>query len=234
MVWAAGAQSPATERPSPVEIEREMDRTRADLAVTIAALRQQLAPPRMVERGSDMLDATLRKMKDDLDAVVRRHARWIGLLGLAGAGLGWLLVAQRRRNRPLSAPRRDIESMLRPEREPPGWLVGPLPKSANRHHDAGLRQTSGDAPMAGAGPDIASAVIDAPAEQAGSANGSGWSGETRLSRPRGVALDVAVQQPLVLGALALAAAAAVAILLPRPRAAEEIAPQRRDAVADSA
>ncbi len=190
----AEAQWPTTERPSPTQIERDMDRTRADLAVTLAALRRRLAPPRLVEKGSDMVDATLRKVKDKLDAAVRQHARWIGVAGLAAAGVGWFLIAQGRRARMLGAPPRDIESLLRPEREPPGWLVGRIPTTS--------------APRSAAAP--AAEPIGAATEQASV-------GETRVEPNAGSASYMVADHSLVIGALAVAAAAAVAMLLPPSR-----------------
>jgi len=192
MALAAGAQSSAPQRPSSAEVERDMGRTRADLAVTLAALRQQLAPPRLVERGSDLVDATLRKMTGELGAAARRHAGSIGLAGLAGAGLCWFLVAQRRR-RSLVAARRALASLLRPEREPPGWLVGPV-------------TIAGEPPSA-------TAVVSAEPTAAEPE-------PTRVAGPEPLASSAshrAADRSLLIGALALAAAAAVAMLLPARR-----------------
>jgi Protein of unknown function (DUF3618) len=190
----AGAPWPTAERPSPTEIERDMDRTRADLAATLAALRRRVAPRRLVEKGSDMVDATLRKMKDKLDAAVRQHARWIGVAGLAAAGVGWFLIAQGRRARRRGAPPRDIESLLRPERKPPGWLVGPMPTTSERR--------SATAPAA---------------EPIGAATEQASLDETRVEPNAGGASHMVGDHSLVIGALAVAAAAAVAMLLPPSR-----------------
>jgi len=199
MGWAAGAPSAATERRAPAKIERDMARTRADLAVTLGALRHQLAPRHLVERGSDMVAASLRKMKGELDAAVRRHTRWVELLGLA-TGLGWLVVARRRRTRRLHAPERDIASLLRPEREPPGWLVGPVPAASAPRNDA---------------PTPAAQSIASATEHASI-------GETVLELNAFSAPDEVAYQFLAMAALAVAAAATVAMLLPshhrKPRA----------------
>jgi len=192
MALAAGAQSSTPERPSSAEIERDMDETRADLAVTLAALRQRLAPPRLVERGCDLVDAMLKKMTGALGAAARRHAGWIGLAGLAGAGLGWFLVAQGRR-RSLVAARHDVESLLRPEREPPGWLVGPV-------------TIAGEPPSA-------TAVVSAEPTAAEPE-------PTRVAGPEPLASSAshrAADRSLLIGALALAAAAAIAMRLPARR-----------------
>ena len=190
----AGTQWPTTERPSPTEIERDMDRTRADLAATLAALRRRLAPPRLVEKGSDVVDATLRKMKDKLEVAVRQHARWIGVAGLAAAGVGWFLIAQGHRARRRGTPPRDIESLLRPEREPPGWLVGPIPMTSE--------------PRSAAAP---------AAEPIGAATEQTYVDETRVEANAGGASHMVGDHSLVIGAFAVAVAAGVALLLPPSR-----------------
>jgi hypothetical protein len=86
-----------TETPEPddgrgksvAEIEREIDRTRAELGAVLGAIERQIGPRQLLERGADMLKETLGGGGGMVGETMRNHPLPLALIG---AGLGWLLV----------------------------------------------------------------------------------------------------------------------------------------------
>src|SRR6266542_1082032 len=90
MAERAAAMTAHTERET--EIEREIDHTRRELALTLAALERKLAARYLVEKGFDMLTDNLGDdygLKRGLD-IVRANPVPIALIGI---GAAWLIAS---------------------------------------------------------------------------------------------------------------------------------------------
>jgi hypothetical protein len=77
----------------PQEIEEDIARTRVRLSATIEALERELAPSRVVEKGTELLRSTLKPGPGPLREQVRAYAIPLALIV---TGLGWLFVLRRR------------------------------------------------------------------------------------------------------------------------------------------
>jgi uncharacterized protein DUF3618 len=82
---------------SPQAIEEDIARTRVRLGTTIDALERELAPDRVVEKGSDLLRSCLEPGPGPF-----REQTWAYAIPLAliATGLGWLFMLRRRSYRP--------------------------------------------------------------------------------------------------------------------------------------
>lgn len=79
------------------EIEEDIARTRVRLSAAMEALEYELAPDRVVQKGSDLLRSALEPAPGSF----RQQARAYAIpLALIAAGLGWLIMLRRRSYQP--------------------------------------------------------------------------------------------------------------------------------------
>src|SRR5438067_5510716 len=79
-------------QPSPADIERQIDTTRAELALTLNALERELAPRHLVDKGFAMITDTFGGY-DGLSRMLRANPVPIALIGI---GAAWLIASNTR------------------------------------------------------------------------------------------------------------------------------------------
>jgi len=235
-------------RLSPAEIERDIDRTRVELALTLDALEHKLRARHLVEKGFDMLRDTLGgndTLNRSLD-VIRANPVPVALIGI---GAAWLIasntnmvdrVAQDER---VQAARRRVSDMASDIGNRAGEFASDV---ADR---VGLR-SSGEQPLGRTG----NPMVD----ETGEPGSDGWvhqmtgmaQGAWRSARESGEAVlnragvyagdganrvadqvsDTFQRHPLVIGSIGIMAGALIAALLPMTRAEDEWFGDTRDAL----
>jgi hypothetical protein len=219
------------------EIEREIDHTRRELAMTLAALERKLAARYLVEKGFDMFKDTLG---DDYGLnrgleIVRANPVPIALIGI---GAAWLLasnsgVADRiARDQRIEAARRRVTDLA----SDVGNRAGELASTAVER--VGIAGNGADRPLGYTG----NPMVD---EAGGPTTSPGWvhqmsdmaqdairsardSGGAMLDRTQDQASRIADQvtdaferHPLLIGAIGVMAGAMIAALLPATRVEDE-------------
>jgi hypothetical protein len=202
------------------EIEVEIARTRARLGTTADALAAELAPPRLVEEGVDMLNGFLgRSGPIGFGGGFRADPVALALVGL---GAAWLL-----------AENLGLLDGVLPERAeetaPPPEPIAALPADRRENADdngGGWFHQAASATQGalrsvydrgGAVIGQASELVTHPADSSG-----------RVLQAGGRMVETVEGSPLLLGLLGIAVGAAVAMLLPTSRREREVAAQARD------
>jgi hypothetical protein len=219
------------------EIEREIDHTRRELALTLAALERKLAARYLVEKGFDMFKDTLGNdygLNRSLE-IVRANPVPIALIGI---GAAWLLasnsgvvdrIAQDRR---VEAARRRVTGLTSDVGNRAGELASTMAERV------GIAGNGADRPLGYTG----NPMVD---EAGGQATSAGWvhqmsdiaqdairsardSGGAMLDRTQDQASRIADQvtdaferHPLLIGAIGVMAGAMIAALLPATRVEDE-------------
>lgn len=221
-----------TER-SMAELEREIARTRAELSMTLDAVRAELAPERLVEKGADMITDFVRTNWPDgirLGGGVRADPIAIGLIGF---GLAWFIAENAGLLSGMTGYKSDRETH-----------IATAPR-ISYHTAEGHRSEIGDGhqPPAGNGwvrqaADAAQGAWKSISRTGGTAieraggylGGIGDSAAGRWAGSAGgkVAETVGNSSQVLLGALGVAVGAALALLLPATRREREWITQTRD------
>ena len=219
------------------EIEREIDHTRRELALTLAALERKLAARYLVEKGFDMFKDTLGDdygLKRGLD-IVRDNPVPIALIGI---GAAWLLasnsgvvdrIAQDQR---ITAARRRVTGLASDVGNRAGELASTVAERV------GIAGNGADRPLGYTG----NPMVD---EDDARTDSAGWvhqvsdiaqdairsardSGGAMLDRTQDQASRIADQvtdaferHPLLIGAIGVMAGAMIAALLPATRVEDE-------------
>ena len=232
------------------EMEREIARTRGELAATLASLERKLAARYLMDEGLDMLKD---RLGDDYGlnrglALLRANPAPLALIGI---GAAWLIASQTnavdriaRDERIRAAQRRmtDLASDV-------GTRAGEMATSAAQR--IGLRGNGADQPLGHTG----NPMIDMPG---GEGPSSGWVHQisdraedaVRSARESSGAMlgrvgesasrvgdqvsDTFQRHPLLIGAIGLMAGALIAALLPRSRAEDKWFGPTRDQLWDRA
>ena len=207
------------------EIEIEIARTRARLSTTTDTLAAELAPPRLIHQGADMLNGFLSRSDGiELGGGVRADPVALALLGL---GVAWL-VAENTGLLDKLMPERTDERARRAEEIPS------LPTGQTTQSDSGegwIHQ------VASATQGTLHTVYDRGAAvigQAGEFISHPGDSTERVKQAGGRVIEAAGQSRWWLGALGLAAGAAMAMWLPTSRREREIVTQARDDILDKA
>ena len=219
------------------EIEREIDHTRRELAMTLAALERKLAARYLVEKGFDMFKDTLGNdygLNRSLE-IVRANPVPIALIGI---GAAWLLASNSgvvdriARDQRVEAARRRGTGLASDVGNRAGELASTMAERV------GIAGNGADRPLGYTG----NAMVD---EAGGQATSAGWvhqmsdiaqdairsareSGGAMLDRTQDQASRIADQvtdaferHPLLIGAIGVMAGAMIAALLPATRVEDE-------------
>ena len=205
----------ADPEPSLDELEVEIARTRARLAGTVDALAAELAPPRLAEKGVDMLNGLFGR--SDLIGLGGGFRADTVALALIGLGAAWLIAE----NTGL------LEGLMpEPAKAPPAPTepVAALPGAridddAARGGEGGWFHQAASATQGALRQvyDRSSEVVGQAGEFIADPAGSGGRIVERMER-----------SPLLLGLAGIAAGAIIAMLLPTSRREREIAARARD------
>ena len=219
------------------EIEREIDHTRRELALTLAALERKLAARYLVEKGFDMFKDTLGDdygLKRGLD-IVRDNPVPIALIGI---GAAWLLasnsgvvdrIAQDQR---ITAARRRVTGLASDVGNRAGELASTVAERV------GIAGNGADRPLGYTGnPMVDEAdtrtdstgwvhqVSDMAQDAIRSARDSGGAmldrTQDQASRIADQVTDAFERHPLLIGAIGVMAGAMIAALLPATRVEDE-------------
>ena len=219
------------------EIEREIDHTRRELALTLAALERKLAARYLVEKGFDMFKDTLGDdygLKRGLD-IVRDNPVPIALIGI---GAAWLLasnsgvvdrIAQDQR---ITAARRRVTGLASDVGNRAGELASTVAERV------GIAGNGADRPLGYTGnPMVDEAdtrtdsagwvhqVSDIAQDAIRSARDSGGAmldrTQDQASRIADQVTDAFERHPLLIGAIGVMAGAMIAALLPATRVEDE-------------
>jgi hypothetical protein len=236
---------------SPAEIERDIDRTRVELAQTLDALGRRLQARHLVEKGFDMLKDTLGNndaWNRSLD-IIRANPVPVALIGI---GAAWIVASQTNvvervaHDERVEAARRRVADMA----SNVGTRAGELASDVASRVGIGRSGSSGDQPLGRTG----NTMVDDNSRQ----GSDGWvhqaadmaqgalrsardSGEAMLSRAGLYANDGAgrvadqvsdtfQRHPLVIGAIGVMAGALIAAMLPATRVEDEWFGDTRDAL----
>ncbi len=205
------------------EIEIEIARTRARLSTTTDALAAELAPPRLIHQGADMLNGFLRRSDGiELGGGVRADPVALALLGL---GVAWLV-----------AENTGLLDKWMPGKEP-AHRADTMPAVSTGET---ARSDSGEGwihQVASATQGALHTVYDkggAVIGQAGELISHPGDSTQRVREAGGRMIEAAGQSRWWLGALGLVAGAAMAMWLPTSRREHEIVTQARDDILDKA
>jgi hypothetical protein len=208
------------------EIEVEIARTRARLTGEADLLAAELAPPRLVEKGSDMLNGCLGR----IGKIGRRGGGGAdpAAFALIGLGMAWLVAE----NLGLLD---EFMSRRGAEPAPPAEKIVALPVEEPARPSAGGDGWLHQAASAAQG--ALRSVYDrggAAIEQAGGFVAHPLDSGERVRQAGGRMIDAVERTPLLLGLAGIAAGAAIAMLLPASRREREIAIQARNDLWDKA
>ncbi|SDO76042.1 Protein of unknown function [Lutimaribacter pacificus] len=232
-----------TDTRTPDQIERDIERERAELADAVDALQRKFSPEAVIRE----IAGGVRRHGGEFGTAVSRSAKQNPLaLAVTGVGLAWLIFG-RSHDDPAEGLRRGADR-----------------RSFDRHPDTGIPWTgypdwAQPDPDDGAGQMARNAAERTRKTRERLAQGTETLGETARERvidARSRALDMAGQaeeaalrgyrrsrdatadfieeRPLVAGAIAMAAGAALAGALPRTRREDETFGETRDALFDEA
>jgi len=239
-----------TDDRSPSEIERGIDRTRVELALTLDALEHKLRARHFVQKGFDMLKETLGSdtWNRSLD-MIRANPVPVALIGI---GAAWIVASQTNvvdrvaQDERVEAARRrvaDVASNV-------STRAGELASDVASRVGFGGTGSAGDQPLGRTGntmvDDSSSRGSDGWVHQAtdmaqGAFRSARESGEAMLSRAGLYANDGASRiadqvgdafqrHPLVIGAIGVMAGALVAAMLPATKVEDEWFGDTRDAL----
>jgi hypothetical protein len=240
-----------TDDRSPAEIEREIDQTRVELALTLDALERRLRARHLVEKGFDMLKETFGNndaWNRSLD-IVRANPVPVALIGL---GAAWLIANQTNvvnrvaNDERVEAARRRVADAASNVTARAGELASDVASRVG----IGGSSSSGDQPLGRTG----NPMVD----NTGRAGSDGWvhqvsdmaQGALRSARDSGEAMlnraglyandgasriadqmgDTFQRHPLVIGAIGIMAGALIAAMLPPSQVEDEWFGDTRDAL----
>lgn len=207
------------------EIEIEIARTRARLSTTTDALAAELAPPRLMHQGVDMLNGFLGRSDGiELGGGVRADPVALALLGL---GVAWL-VAENTGLLDRWIPDRPDEPAQRTDH----MAALPTNETTRSENSEGWFHQ-----VASATQGALHTVYDrggAAIGQAGEFIAHPSDSTERVRQAGGRMIEAAGQSRWWMGALGLAAGAALAVWLPTSRREREIATQARDDIFEKA
>lgn len=234
----------------PAEIERDIDRTRVELALTLDALERRLRARHLVEKGFDMLKETLGSdtWNRSVD-IIRANPVPVALIGI---GAAWLVASQTNvvdrvaHDERVEAARRRVTDMAGTVTARAGELASDVASRVG----IGGSSSAGEQPLGRTG----NTMVD---NTSGGAS-DGWvhhatdmaqgafrsareSGEAMLNRAGVYANDGASRiadqmgdtfqrHPLVIGAIGVMAGALIAAMLPATRVEDEWFGDTRDAL----
>jgi hypothetical protein len=237
----------------PAEIERDIDHTRVELALTLDALEHKLRARHLVEKGFDMLKETLGNndaWNRSLD-VIRANPVPVALIGI---GAAWLVASQTNvvdrvvQDERVEAARRRVTDMASNVSARAGELASDV---ASRVGIGGSSSSSSD-------PQALGRTGNTMVDQAGRSGSDGWvhqvadmaQGAVRSARDSGEAMlnraglyandgagrvadqlsDTFQRHPLVIGSIGIMAGALIAALLPATQVEDEWFGDTRDAL----
>jgi hypothetical protein len=222
------------------DVERDIARTRGELALTLAALERKVAARYLADEGMKMLKDTLGE-----DYGVNRSAEFVRNnpipIALIGLGAAWLIA-----NQTNAIDRIAQDERIRAARRRVGDLAGDLGNRASEMASSAAQRIGIPGTSAGNGAErplghTGNAMIDRP----GGAMGSGWvhqvtdraQGAVRSARDSGGAMldrasesygrvadqvgDMFERHPLLVGALGMLAGGLLAAMLPRTPVEDE-------------
>jgi hypothetical protein len=236
---------------SPAEIEREIESTRVELALTLDALERRLGARHLVEKGFDMLKETLGNndaWNRSLE-IIRNNPVPVALIGF---GAAWLVASNSNvvdrvaHDERIEAARRKVADVASSVSARAGELASDVASRVG----IGGSGSAGDQPLGRTG----NTMVD----DSGRAGSDGWvhqatdmaqgalrsardSGEAMLSRAglyandgagriADQASDTFQRHPLVIGAVGIMAGALIAAMLPATRVEDEWFGDTRDAL----
>ena len=219
------------------EIEREIDHTRRELALTLQALERKLAARYLVEKGFDMFKDTLG---DDYGLnrgleIVRANPVPIALIGI---GAAWLLASNSgvvdriARDQRIEAARRRVSGLASDVGNRAGELASTVAERvgiSGNGADRPLGYTGNPMVDEGGGPTAPAGWVHQMSDLAQDAIRSARdSGGAMLDRTQDQASRIADQvtdaferHPLLIGAIGVMAGAMIAALLPATRVEDE-------------
>ena len=202
--------------PSLDELELEIARTRARLAGTADALAAELAPPRLAEKGVDMLNGFLSR-SDGIGLGGEFHADPVAL-ALIALGAAWL-VAENTGLLEGVIPERTKE-----EAPMPVELVAALPAAGID----GERERAGEGGWFHQAADATQGALRQVYEHGNAVVGQAGELIANPAATGGRIVERMEQSPLLLALAGIAAGAMIALLLPTSRRERKIADRARD------
>jgi hypothetical protein len=228
---------------SPAAIEREIDRTRAELALTLNALEHKLAARQIVEKGVEMFrdNLAMNQAMDRSLAIIRANPVPVALIGI---GAAWLVA-----NSTGVAERLAEDERIRAARERIGDMATNVGTKAGElaSNVAGKVGLGGSAEGEQALGHTGHPIVD---QYGRKERGNGWmhevtgraQGALRSARDSGSAMlnseaatrvadrigDAFERYPLAIGAIGIMAGALIAALLPMTRTENELLGGTRD------
>jgi len=227
---------------SPAALERQIDQTRAELAVTLDALERQLAARRLVEKGFAMLTDTFGGY-DGMTRMIRTNPVPVALIGI---GAAWLIASNTKIVDRIAEDER-VEAVRRRAADLAGDVGNRASAMAsNVAGRVGQWTGSGDRPLGETGnplidqqsrdngwvhqmTDMAEEALRSARDTGGAMlnRASGLAGE-RAGRVADQLSDAFVRNPLMIGAVGIMAGALIAALLPASRIEDEWLGDKRD------
>ena len=192
------------------QVERQIQRTRVELAATLDALEDKLAPRHLLEKGVDMWNENLNgseQLQRGLDAI-RANPLPIALIGI---GAAWLIAGQLINGQQVAAVRRRVSDMIEPALGHTGSAL--IDETGSGERQGWTHQLADRA--AGA----ASTVRDWSGAVSTQAGNIATDGANRVADQLNGA---ARRYPLAMTAVATLAGAALAMLLPTSRAEDDL------------
>ena len=234
---------------SPAEIERDIDQTRVELALTLDALERRLGARHLVDKGFDMLKETLGSdtWNRSLD-MIRANPVPVALIGI---GAAWIVANQTNvvdrvaQDERVEAARRRVTDMAGSVTTRAGELASdvasrvgigggsageqPLGRTGNTMVDDNSRSSSDG--WVHHATDMAQGAIRS-ARESGEAmlNRAGVYANDGASRIADQMGDTFQRHPLVIGAIGVMAGALIAAMLPATRVEDEWFGDTRDAL----
>ena len=210
-----------------MEIEHDIERTRAEMDDTIDALKRKFSPEEMVDQAADYMRNHTGDIMMNFGQTLKENPVPLALVGL---GIGWLLISGKSDSRRQSTSSSDDDTYE-------SYYEG-YSQSSHKVQPSSISATAAkkaSAAYEGISDKVAEAVDEISAKTSAavdSLSARACSTMDDLSDRAGSAYDAtkatAQQHPLVLGAIGLAVGIAAAMLLPRTRQEDASIGEMRD------
>jgi hypothetical protein len=207
---------------SPEEIQRDIERTRAEMGATIETIRQKMSPGELLDQAIDYFKHSgPSQFTSNLGETVKNNPVPVTLIGL---GIGWLMVAGSRDNHPsrtgatASHARDSVGVAASGAVDKAGQMV-----QGAREHTGAARERMGE--MAHSAQER---MGEASARLGEVAQSMRYQVRSQSAQVRDTFTYLRDEQPLILGVLGFALGAALGAGLPPTRQEDELMGEMRD------
>lgn len=210
---------------SPEEIEREVERTRANVSSTIDEIQSRLTPGQMMDQAVAYARTSLpADFGANLSNTVRDNPVPVALIGV---GIAWLMSSSRYADGQARLRRQMAEHDVLVGADTGESREGALRHAASKASELGHRVSDKSAAIAGRAREVSSgarARLDEVSHRS----------QERYYRAKDSFSHMVEEQPLVLGALGVAVGTVLGALLPSTRREDELMGRTRDHLLESA